>query len=366
MRQILLGGARPVHVAMDEEAFYEQIREGSGPNMRADLERAMGIVWSPRLGRLLFPTGPGEPLGALDAQPDIVTAPNSGIPDWLSNTFDPKLIEVLVSPMKAATIIGEMQKGSWTSTVHTFQTIESDGTVASYGDFDNNGSVDINTNYPNRQAYHYQTFAQWGERQMANYSLASVDMAQRINIAAALLLNKFQNKSYFFGIQGLKNYGMLNEPNLYPPIAPVAQWNLSGTTAEQIYEDIRRMYVVLQQQSNGVIEMDTPMVLVMSNVLVTALNKTNQFKVNVKAQLRENFPNLRIETAVEYSTDAGELVQLIVDQIEGQEVVTTAFTEKLRNHAVVVKSSSWEQKKSQGTWGTILFYPFGVAQLLGA
>jgi hypothetical protein len=36
--------------------------------------------------------------------------------------------------------------------------------------------------------------------------------------------------------------------------------------------------------------------------------------VNVTDQLKKNFPNLRIETAVEYSTDAGELVQLIVER----------------------------------------------------
>jgi hypothetical protein len=53
---------------------------------------------------------------------------------------------------------------------------------------------------------------------------------------------------------------------------------------------------------------------------------------------------MRIETAVEYSTDAGELVQLIVERLGEQDTAYAAFTEKMRAHAVVVEESSWRQK----------------------
>ena len=43
---------------------------------------------------------------ACDAQPTLITTSNSGIPAFLSTYIDPKLIEVLVSPMKAAEIVG--------------------------------------------------------------------------------------------------------------------------------------------------------------------------------------------------------------------------------------------------------------------
>lgn len=52
------------------------------------------------------------------------------------------------------------------------------------------------------------------------------------------------------------------------------------------------------------------------------LTKTNQYNVNVTDQLKKNFPNLRIETAVEYSTDAGELVQLIVERLVSRTPLT--------------------------------------------
>lgn len=304
---------------------------------------------------------------ALDAQPELVTQSNAGIPAFLSNFVDPKLIEVLVSPMKAAVIIGETKKGDWTTTVATFPVIESDGEVSSYGDYNANGSVNANANFPQRQSYHYQTFTQWGEKELAVAALAKIDWASRLNIASVLLLNKYQNLTYFFGVAGLQNYGLLNDPALYAPIAPTAAWNLASTTAEMVYEDIRRIYVQLVTQANGVIDQAMPMVLAMSPITSVALNKTNSFNVNVLDQLKKNFPALRLEVAVEYNnpTGAGQFVQLICENIDGQETATAAFTEKLRAHNVVADTSSYKQKKSQGTFGTVIFRPFAIAGMVG-
>ena len=302
---------------------------------------------------------------AMDAQPELVTQSNAGIPAFLSNFLDPKLIEVLVSPMMASIILGETKKGDWTTTVATFPVVESTGEVSSYGDYNANGSADANLNFPQRQQYVYQTFSQWGERELAQAGLAKVDWASRINIASVLVLNKFQNASYFFGIANLQNYGLLNDPSLYPSIAPTAQWNLAATTAEEVYEDIRRIFVQLQNQANGTVDNNMRMVLAMSPTTAVALNKTNQYNVNVYDQLKKNFPNLRVESAVEYNTTGGQLVQMIVEEIEGQETATAAFGEKLRAHAMVVDSSSWKQKKSQTTYGTVIFRPFAIASMIG-
>jgi hypothetical protein len=56
---------------------------------------------------------------------------------------------------------------------------------------------------------------------------------------------------------------------------------------------------------------------------------------------------------------------LIADEMQGQRTATTAFTEKLRAHPIKIELSSFKQKTSQGTWGTILFRPFLIVSLLG-
>jgi hypothetical protein len=61
----------------------------------------------------------------------------------------------------------------------------------------------------------------------------------------------------------------------------------------------------------------------------------------------------------------GELVQLIATNVEGQETGYAAFSEMLRAGPVVRKLSSFEQKLSQGSWGSVLRQPFAIASMLG-
>lgn len=302
-----------------------------------------------------------------DAQPELVTQSNGGIPAYLTNYFDPRVIMVLVSPMQATEIVGsEEKKGDWATTHAQFMSVELTGETSAYGDFNNNGSSSANLNFPIRQSFLYQTFTNWGELQLARAGAARVDWANRVNEASIMVLNKKQNASYFFGVSGIPNYGLLNDPNLPASIVATAPWNASATDATTVYEDVRRMFVQLQWQSNGVIDNKSPMTLAMSPVLEVALAKTNQFNVNVVDLLKKNFPNLTVKTAVEYGTAAGQFVQLICTSVQGQKTATTAFTEKMRAHAVVVGASSWSQKKSQGTFGTVIFNEYAIVGMIGA
>ena len=307
---------------------------------------------------------------ACDAQPSLVTVSNAGIPAFLSTYIDPKLIEILVSPMKAAEVVGsEVKKGDWVTETAMFPVVESTGETSSYGDYSENGVAGANTNFPQRQSYHYQVMTQWGEKELERAGLARIDWANRLNIASVLTLNKFQNKTYFFGVANLINYGLLNDPALSAPISPVVKaaggTSWTNATALEVLQDIQNLYTQLQTQANGLVELDTVMTLAMSPISEVALTKTTQYNVNVADLLKKNFPKMTVKTAPEYNTVSGELVQLIADNIEGQQTAEVAFTEKLRAHPIVVLSSAFKQKKSQGTWGCIIYRPVFIAQLLG-
>lgn len=307
---------------------------------------------------------------AMDAQPSLVTQSNAGIPSYLTVYVDPKLIEVLVSPMKAAVVVGnEVKKGDWLMDTAVFPVVESTGETSSYGDYSENGRAGVNTNFPQRQSYHYQVITNWGERELERAGLAKIDWANRTNIASVLTLNKFQNLTYFFGVAGLQNYGLLNAPALPASIDPINQagailW--ADKDALQVYEDIQALFAQLQTQANGLVDLETKMTLAMSPVSQVSLTKATSFNVNVMTLLKTNFPNMRIETAPEYATASGNLVQLFPDELEGQRTVDVAFTEKLRAHPVKVELSSFKQKKSQGTWGAIIYRPILIASMIGA
>jgi hypothetical protein len=315
---------------------------------------------------------------AMDAQPELITISNSGIPAFLSTYIDPKIIEILVRPMKATEIVGEeTKKGDWTLETAMFPVVESTGEVSSYGDYSQTGVANANVNWVSRQSYVYQVITQWGERELEKMGLARIDWANRMNIASVLTLNLFQNKSYFFGVNGLANYGLLNDPTLPAAITPLVYETVTtwankaalsdGTGPLAILNDVRALYEQLVSQANGNIDLETdsPMTLAMSPGSEVYLTASTIYNMSAKNMIEKNFPRIKFKTAPEYATASGNLVQLIADEMLGQRTATTAFTEKLRAHPIIVKSSSFEQKKSQGTWGCIIFRPFLIAQMLG-
>ena len=305
---------------------------------------------------------------AFDAQSVTSTYANSGIPSFLANYIDPRVIDIQIAPTKAAQILGETQKGNWTTVSAQFMTVEPTGEVASYGDFSTNGMASANVNFPTRESYHYQLFTKYGQKELEMYGLANLNWKDQLDKATALALNKFQNTSYFFGISGLKNYGLLNDASLSSALTPTAQWSLVGTAADVIADDIRRIFNKLVLQSKGYIDNSSSMVLALSPSASTTLLKTNSYNVNVMDILKKNYPNLRIETAPEYLSSGGvESVQLIAEGLDGIETATCGFTEKMRAHQLVPhpSGSAWSLKKSQGTWGAIIFRPFLIAQMAG-
>lgn len=330
-------------------------------------ERLYGIHG---LGNEFFAAGTAQNFDlAMDAQPGLITVSNSGVPAFLTNYVDPKLIEVLTTPNKAAIIFGEQKKGDWVTETAFFPVIESAGEVSSYGDHNNNGEITANANWPQRQSYQYQAITEWGERELDRMALGRIDWANRLNISSAKIMDKFQNKMYFFGITGLQNYGLLNDPALSTPISPITKaaggltW--AAGTANEIFQDIENLYAQLVVQSGGTVELDVKATLALSPSISVNLTKTTQFNVNVMDMIKKNFPGLRVETAVEYATLSGQLVQLIADEVDGQETGYCAFTEKMRAHGIVKDLSSFKQKKSAGGWGAIILQPFAIAQLLG-
>jgi hypothetical protein len=290
-----------------------------------------------------------NPAIAMDAQPHTLTAPNSGVPIMLATTIDPEVIEVLFAPLQGADILGERKKVAW----------------------------------PSRESYLFQTIIDYGERESEMAGLAGVNWISELQKAAALTLNTFQNLSYFFGIAGIVNYGLINQPGLSAALTPSTKanggvkWILNGrpnATANEVYDDIVSIFNQLVVQTNGLVDKDAKITLVMSPGAQVALTFTNSFGINVTDLLKKNFPNLTFKTATQFGAytatnitgnAGGELVMMIATSVQGQDVGYMAYNEKMRAHQIVPDLSSWKQKHTSGTWGAILRMPVLVAQMVG-
>ncbi len=341
----------------------------------------MGVILHPTVLAYVSEDVRRDPTIAMDAQVDLTTVPNAGVPALLTTNIDPEVYEVLFSPNKGAEILGERKKGNWLSNTELFPMVEVAGEVASYGDFENSGMSNANTNWVPRQSYLFQTVINYGERELAMAGLGGVNWVSTLQKSAANSLNKFQNLSYFYGIGGLINYGLLNDPDLTPATKAATpgsgKWITNGritATANEIYDDIVNLYSQLVSQTQGLVDAETKITLALSPASEVALSATNNFNVNVRDLLKKNYPNIRVVTAVQYGAYStanpqgnlgGELVQMIADSAGGQDTGYAAFNEKMRAHAIIQDLSSWKQKNTSGTWGAIIRQPMDVSQMVG-
>lgn len=313
-----------------------------------------------------------KPLLALDADTQVAmtTAANAGVLGQFLNYVDPQVINILFTPMNATQIAAEKKVGDWTTLTAQFPIAEAGGYVKGYGDFDNGGQITTNFVYEPRQSFHYQTITQAGEREIEMAGAGRIDLINQLNQSSLLTMNKFQNKSYFYGIENLVNYGLLNDPDLNQSIT--AKVKAAGGTAwdtatpKEVYDDIQLMFAQMVRQLGGNVDRDARMVFACSPEKMVWLRNVNEVMGNTaEAMIKNAFPNLRFVSAPEYTTDAGDMAQLIVERVDGIETVNCSFTEKMRAHPVIPGLSSFKQKKSGGTWGAIIRVPAAVVTLLG-
>lgn len=311
---------------------------------------------------------------ALDAQPTLITSPNAGIPFYFTQWVDPEITRILQTPNMGAQIYGEEKKGDWTAQTALFQIVENTGEVSSYGDFNENGRSDINMDFATRQSYLFQTVIEYGDLEVDRAGEARLNLVAEKQRAAARTLDKFSDYVYHFGVSGLSNYGILNEPSLPAALTPTTKaaggvkWVDNGQVvaqASEIYADFQMLFNQLTANSFGYIDMNTRFKLVLPNAVNGALSAVNSFGITIREFIAKTFPNVEYVTDPRYATSSGNVVQLIADNFDGEKTGYCAFNEKMRDHMVVRALSSYKQKRTGGSWGFILKRPLGVAQMLG-
>lgn len=300
----------------------------------------------------------------------LVTLQNNGVPQWMTNYVDPRVVQILTSPMRAEEVAGgAVQKGDFATDTSTFLSVESTGETAPYGDMAGNGRSGHNANFPQRQAYRSQTITEWGDKQMEVAAKARIDYAAQQQASSALTLRKKENLIYLFGVAGLQNYGLTNDPDLPTPVAPGTgaggnTWKLK--TSDEIFADFETVFNNLVTAANGLVDSDTKMVAVLPPGVESNLTKQNGFGQVLKDRLKGSYPNLRVVKVPEYATlSGGNLFQLIAEDVEGQPTVEVAFNERLRSHGVIRRLSSFAEKKSNGAWGAIWYRPVYCQSMLG-
>lgn len=358
-----------------------------GIYLPAQMKRFLTVDEKAR-GIMVFDAGgPNLPSSGMSGLPGpLSTDPNAALPWMLTSAVDPEIVRVLFSPLEFAEIAGERKAGVWTNQTWFFPYVETTGEVSSYGDYANNGRAGANFNFPQLQSYLFQTILQYGELQVDRAGLMKINWVSELGLAAADLLNRFQNLTYAYGVQDLQNYGLLNNPFLSAALTPaIKAWGGTGwfnngapaATANEVYNDVVALVTQLVAQTNGALgsAKKVKMTLALSPNSEIALTFTNSFGINVGDLLKKNYPLLEVKTAPQYGqqtstnpqgfSTAGNYMQLIAENVQRQTVCYCAYNEKLRAHKIVPDLSSWKQKQTSGSWGTVIRTPAGLVQMIG-
>lgn len=326
--------------------------------------------------RLFDPANPPKQ-AAMDAA--LATAPNTGIPAELTTFLSTSVVPVLTRPRRARAIINEVIKGNATTTTTKFPQVEYLGETAPYSDFSQAGRAGVNTDWPARDNYLFQTIREVGDFESELSGLAKVALAAETQKAAAFILDNDHNKFAFLGVAGLRNYGLLNDPGLNPVIPPLAVTPSGGgatvtawadKTAQQVYADFKALYNQLIQQLGGNDNVtndgvDDEIHVAMSAESYEFLGNLSDHDRTVLDLLKNFFRKLKISTAPEYDTPSGQLVQMMLPNVEGQVTAEIAPSEKFHGFAPVRGLSSFAQKFRAGTFGTIIYRPAAIAGMLG-
>lgn len=340
---------------------------------RARLERDWGIVSMAQ--DYLPPEFRKNYSMALDAQPGLVTTANGGVPAFFTNYLDTEVVRVLQAPNRGAKILGEKQMGNWTTRTAVFAVVENTGEIAAYGDRNTNGRSNANATWPQRQSFHFQTVIEYGDMEVDMAGEAKLNWIAEQQMSAAKTLDKFMDYTYHFGVAGLQNYGLLNDPALPAAVTPVTKsgpglgtsWGSTGAYASpnEMFNDFQIMFNDMVTRTYGVVSTDDAMTFACSPSRQAALLSVNSFGLSAIKMIKDAYPNLKIETSPRYTVSGTEYAQLIADDFDGNDVGYCSFTEKMRDHPIIRQLSSYEQKKTAGTWGAVLRYPIAVTTITG-
>lgn len=300
----------------------------------------------------------------------LVTTPNALVPAEFTAYIDPVVVEILTAVRNARKLFGEVKKGDWTAPYAKFRVEEITGVTTPYTDYADGAVAGVNPTWPSREQYIFQTTIKYGDLESDIAAVAKMNLAASKQKAAARVIDIDANKFYLYGVSGKAIYGLLNDPNLNSAVTPITVggqtvWSAKG--ANDIYNDILKLWADIKTKSGGNVDEDTDIVLAVCPESSSEMGKINTLGISVFQMLANLFKDRLtiVELPELYDANSGSTVFMGAKKVLENPVAQLAFGEKYRAHPIVRKTSSFEQKISASTYGCVLYYPFAVGTMTG-
>ena len=316
---------------------------------------------------------------ALAMDSALQTTPNVGYPASFFQYIDPQIVEILFGVTNANRIAPEVKQGTWADEFYTYTTEEAIGDVTAYSDRTENVTSEVNYEFQTREQARFETIIQYGNLETDKANQAKIALASRKQIAGANIIARKQNQFYLFGVSGLINYGLLNDPNLNASINPnsitiggstYTTWadkvaHDTASAGNHVFNDVLKLWSELSAKNGGNIDQNERIILAVSNAVVSYLSAPNQFGLTAMQMIKDNFPNLEVVQLPELSTNAGEQIKMIVPSLYGVDTVNLVYSDKFRALQVVQTVSGFKQKLVGTSYGAVVKRSSLIATMTG-
>lgn len=311
----------------------------------------------------------GMDAGVAGVTTPSVTAPIQFLQHWL-----PNVVEVVTAAKEIDAIAGRTIAGNWYDEEIVMQVLERTGQAVPYGDHTDIPLSSWNLNYETRDIVRFEEGVQVGILEELRAGAMNISSQTRKREAAAESLAIELNNIGFFGYNegDNKTYGLLNDPNL-PAYVTVATGAGLGTTwasktYAEIVADIRTAFAALRVKSGNLFKPERDAsVLALPVACMEYLNVENQFGKSVYEFIKQNYPNVRIESAVQLDEANGgaNVFYLFAESINGNPVLNQYVQDIFRLIGTEKKAKVFVEDYSNATAGILVSQPIGVVRYTG-
>ena len=312
----------------------------------------------------------------MDAAVTGITTPTVTTPIQFLQHWLPNVVEVVTAAKEIDAIAGRTMAGNWYDEEIVMQVLERTGQAVPYGDHTNIPLSSWNLNYETRDIVRFEEGIQVGVLEEMRAGAMNISSQTRKREAAAESLAIELNNIGFFGYNegNNKTYGFLNDPNL-PAYTTVAT-NGAGTpstkskdkTYAQIVNDLRTAFAALRTQSGNLFKPERDAAkLVFSVACMEYLNVENDFGKSVYDFLKQNYPNVTIESAVQLDGANGgaNVFYLFAESINGNPVLNQYVQDVFRLVGTEKRAKVFVEDYSNASAGILVSQPVGIVRYSG-
>lgn len=310
-----------------------------------------------------------------DAAPALQTTPSNMTPVQFLQYFIPEVIRVITASRDADAILGRDFAGTWSDEKIVQPVVEHTGQSRPYGDKTNKNLSGYNLNFEERTIVRFEEDVEVGKLEEERAAKVNINAAGELRLAAAESLAINANLVAFFGYNAgvNKTYGILNDPNLGAyqnlPAGSSGQSEWADKTFNEIVADIKTAMATIRVQTGNRFKPERDAsVLTLPVSVVDQLQTVNGIGTqSVKQWLNENYPNCRIESAVQFDGANGgdNVFYLTAETLDGKKTANQYMQDALRLVGVEMKAKGFLEVYSNATAGAFYRQPVGTVRFSG-